>query len=35
MPSTHDYLNDKRNENIQVYVNGEFITEQRQHICNG
>ena len=24
MPSTHDYLNDKRNENIQVYVNGEF-----------
>jgi len=25
MPSTHDYIIDKRNENIQIYINGEFF----------
>ena len=24
MPSTHDYIDDKRNNNIQVYINGKF-----------
>ena len=32
MPSTHDYLNDKRNENIQVYVNGEFYHRTKANI---
>ena len=25
MPSTHDYANDKRNEHIQIYLNGKFF----------
>jgi branched-chain amino acid aminotransferase len=25
MASTHDYINDKRNENIYIYINGEFF----------
>ena len=25
MASTHDYINDKRNEDIYIYINGEFF----------
>ncbi len=32
MPSTHDYANDKRNENIQIYLNGKFYSRSEANI---
>ena len=25
MPSTHDYISDPRNDNVFIYINGEFF----------
>ena len=32
MPSTHDYIDDKRNNNIQVYINGKFYHRSKANI---
>ena len=32
MPSTHDYKDDKRNKNIQVYLNGQFHHRSKANI---
>tara|TARA_B100000035_G_scaffold280008_1_gene259973 strand:+ start:136 stop:1050 length:915 start_codon:yes stop_codon:yes gene_type:complete len=32
MPSTHDYADDKRNKNIQVYINGKFYHRSKANI---
>ena len=32
MPSTHDYANDKRNENIQIYLNGKFYPRSKAKV---
>ena len=32
MPSTHDYIDDKRNKNIQVYINGKFYHRSKANI---
>ena len=32
MPSTHDYVNDKRNENIQIYLNGKFYLRSKANV---
>ena len=32
MPSTHDYVNDKRNENIHVYINGKFYHRSKANV---
>ena len=32
MPSTHDYIDDKRNNNVQVYINGEFYHRSKANI---
>ena len=32
MPSTHDYIDDKRNNNIQVYINGKFYHRAKANI---
>ena len=32
MSSTHDYLNDKRNENIQIYLNGKFYPRSKANV---
>ena len=32
MPSTHDYPNDKRNENIQIYLNGKFYHRSKANV---
>ena len=32
MPSTHDYLYDKRNENIQIYLNGKFYHRSKANV---
>ena len=32
MPSTHDYVNDKRNENIQIYLNGKFYPRSKANV---
>ena len=32
MPSTHDYANDKRNKNIQIYLNGKFYPRSEANI---
>ena len=32
MPSTHDYTNDKRNEHIQIYLNGKFYPRSEANI---
>ena len=32
MPSTHDYIDDKRNNNIQVYINGKFYKRSTANI---
>ena len=32
MPSTHDYANDKRNENIQIYLNGKFYPRSKANV---
>ena len=32
MPSTHDYPNDKRNENIQIYLNGKFYHRSKAKV---
>ena len=29
MASTHDYKPDLRNDNIQIYVNGEFLSRKK------
>ena len=30
MASTHDYIADKRNKDILIYINGEFFIDQMQ-----
>ena len=32
MPSTHDYIDDKRNNSIQVYINGKFYHRSKANI---
>ena len=32
MPSTHDYIDDKRNNNVQVYINGKFYHRSKANI---
>ena len=32
MPSTHDYADDKRNKNIQIYLNGKFYPRSEANI---
>ena len=32
MPSTHDYANDERNENIQIYMNGKFYHRSKANV---
>ena len=32
MPSTHDYIDDKRNNNIQVYINGKYYHRSKANI---
>tara|TARA_B100000029_G_scaffold483087_1_gene533952 strand:- start:20 stop:919 length:900 start_codon:yes stop_codon:yes gene_type:complete len=32
MPSSHDYLEDKRNKNIQIYINGKFYKRSEAKI---
>ena len=32
MPSTHDYIDDKRNNNVQVYINGKFYHRSKAYI---
>ena len=32
MPSTHDYIDDKRNKNVQVYINGKFYHRSKANI---
>ncbi len=32
MPSTHDYIDDQRNSNIQVYINGKFYHRAKANI---
>ena len=32
MPSTHDYIDDKRNNNIKVYINGKFYHRSKANI---
>ena len=32
MPSTHDYANDERNENIQIYMNGKFYYRSKAKV---
>ena len=30
MASTHDYVKDSRNDNIYIYINGDFFFDQKQ-----
>ena len=32
MPSTHDYAEDKRNEKIQIYLNGKFYPRAKANV---
>lgn len=32
MPSTHDYVDDKRNKNIQIYLNGKFYPRAKANV---
>ena len=32
MPSTHDYVDDKRNKNIQIYLNGKFYPRSKANV---
>lgn len=32
MPSTHEYVDDKRNKNIQIYLNGKFYSRAKANI---
>ena len=32
MPSSHDYLKDKRNKNIKIYINGKFYIRKNAKI---
>ena len=32
MTSTHDFIKDPRNNNIKIYVNGEFFTRDKASI---
>ena len=32
MSSTHDYIMDKRNNNIQVYINGKFYHRSKANV---
>ena len=32
MPSTHDYIDDKKNNNIQIYINGKFYHRSKANI---
>ena len=32
MPSSHDFLKDKRNNNIKIYVNGKFYNRKNANI---
>ena len=32
MPSTHDYQEDARNQDIQVYINGDFFHRSKAYV---
>ena len=32
MPSTHDYQEDARNQDIQVYINGKFFHRSKAYV---
>ena len=32
MPSSHDFIKDKRNKNIQIYINGKFFVREKAKI---